>query len=200
VKETLSPAMDILVSSNFERLLWYLAFENAEGAGNEEKKRSASKTLDTWMSHMKSDGRVEVPVPVLESARKDFMAERISDNLTLKTIQLYFEDKTSYVADPHTAVGLAAARIVAAQNPPNIYQIVLSTAHPAKFSEAVSRALEDAPNFNFDRDVLPKEFHGLLEKEKRVIEVEKPDIELVKAVIEKVALKEEGNRASAGSI
>jgi threonine synthase len=63
---------------------------------------------------------------------------------------------------------------------------VLSTAHPAKFSESVSRALEGSPNFNFDRDVLPPEFRGLLEKERRVIEVERPEGELVKAVIERV--------------
>ncbi|KIM41582.1 hypothetical protein M413DRAFT_445556 [Hebeloma cylindrosporum] len=188
VKETLSPAMDILVSSNFERLLWYLAYENAEGAG-EAKRDAASKTLDGWMSQMKSNGRVEVPTPVLQTARKDFIAERISDDLTLKTIKTYFEDSTSYISDPHTAVGLAAARIIAQTNPPNTYQIVLSTAHPAKFSEAVSRALDQSPTFNFDRDVLPKEFEGLLQKEKRVIEVERPDIELVKAVIEQVAEK-----------
>jgi threonine synthase len=72
-------------------------------------------------------------------------------------------------------------------SPPNVYQIVLSTAHPAKFSEAVSRALEQLPKFNFDRDVLPKEFIGLLDKEKRVIDVETADIDLVKAVIEDVA-------------
>ena len=63
---------------------------------------------------------------------------------------------------------------------------MLSTAHPAKFSEAVSRALQSLPQFDFDRDVLPKEFRGLLEKEKRVIDVERPEVELVKAVIEKV--------------
>jgi threonine synthase len=67
----------------------------------------------------------------------------------------------------------------------NIVQIVLSTAHPAKFSEAVSRALEGSPQFNFDRDVLPTEFRGLLEKEKRVVDVERADSELVKEVIEK---------------
>ena len=119
------------------------------------------------------------------------------------------------MSDPHTAVGLAAARIIAetksvpfilvtfpisflrnllalffpSTSPLNIHQIILSTAHPAKFSEAVSRALEQLSTFNFDRDVLPKEFEGLLQREKRVIEVERPDIELVKAVIEQVARK-----------
>ncbi len=68
---------------------------------------------------------------------------------------------------------------------PRVHQIVLSTAHPAKFSEAVSRALEGIEGFNFTRDVLPIQFRGLLERERRVVDVEKPDVELVKAVIEK---------------
>lgn len=65
---------------------------------------------------------------------------------------------------------------------------MLSTAHPAKFSEAVAAALTDAAaagRFDFDRDVLPEQFRGLLEKEKRVIDVAEPSIDLVKAVIEK---------------
>jgi len=186
VRETLSPAMDILVSSNFERLLWYLAFENAEGNDQLQRHETACNTVEGWMSKMKSDGRVEVPVSVLEAARRDFFAERISDELTLKTIKKYFDD-VKYVADPHSAVGLAAARIVAAQNSPNTYQIVMSTAHPAKFSEAVSQALEQSTTFNFERDVLPEEFKGLLEKERRVVDVEKPDIGLVKEVIERYA-------------
>ena len=63
-------------------------------------------------------------------------------------------------------------------------QVSLSTAHPAKFSEAVARALGSSPTFNFHRDILPKEFQGLLEKEQRVIDVPLADVDLVKSVIE----------------
>jgi threonine synthase len=61
---------------------------------------------------------------------------------------------------------------------------VLSTAHPAKFSEAVTRALSDQQSFDFERDVLPQEFRGLLEKERNVIDVDESNQELVKKVIE----------------
>lgn len=68
-------------------------------------------------------------------------------------------------------------------------QIALSTAHPAKFSDAVTRALHSHTQFNFERDVLPEEFRGLLKKKKRVIEVERADVELVKQIIEEVVLR-----------
>jgi threonine synthase len=75
VKETLSPAMDILISSNFERLLWYLAYEDA---GNDASK--AGSVINGWMNSMKADGKVQVPTKVLEFARRDFCAERVDDN------------------------------------------------------------------------------------------------------------------------
>ena len=112
VKETLSPAMDILVSSNFERLLWYLAYDTAQGADDAEKRRAAGATIAEWMGKVKSDGRVQVPTEVLERARSDFFAERVSDEQTLETIRYYFET-ARYIADPHTAVGLHVARLVA---------------------------------------------------------------------------------------
>ena len=80
VQATLSPAMDILVSSNFERLLWYLAYEFSSVTPDRARRASAGATVNDWMKSVKSNGRVEVPVNVLELARRDFFAERISDD------------------------------------------------------------------------------------------------------------------------
>lgn len=74
VVETHSPAMDIIVSSNFERLLWYLASET-----NGTDRQAACSILADWMKMMKSDGKVPIPTAVLESARRDFVAERVSN-------------------------------------------------------------------------------------------------------------------------
>lgn len=66
-------------------------------------------------------------------------------------------------------------------------QIVLATAHPAKFSMAVNRALGGVEGFDFDHEVLPDEFRNFLAGERRVIDVDLPDPVLVKETIEKVA-------------
>ena len=79
-------------------------------------------------------------------------------------------------------------------------QIVLSTAHPAKFSEAVTRALQSSSHFNFERDVLPEEFKGLLEKKRNVIDVEAPKPELVKEVIERFAQDEKAPAPMGSSV
>lgn len=68
-------------------------------------------------------------------------------------------------------------------SPPEVHQVILSTAHPAKFSEAVTRALAASPSFDFEHEVLPVEFKGLLEKPRRVIDVPSPQVNLVKQVI-----------------
>lgn len=63
-------------------------------------------------------------------------------------------------------------------SPPSVHRVVLSTAHPAKFSEAVTTSLESSKvPFDFEKDVLPKEMIGLLEKEKRVLFVPRDENE-----------------------
>jgi threonine synthase len=88
VKETLSPAMDILVSSNFERLLWYLAFESLIES-DAATRRGACETINSWMQQVKTDGRVTVPTKVLELARRDFLAEQVSDEQVRNSASSY---------------------------------------------------------------------------------------------------------------
>lgn len=176
VKATLSPAMDILVSSNFERLLWYLAHESlaASVSGEGALRKTASQQVNQWMQDLKTTGRMSVSPEQHKLALRDFQAERVSDTETKATILQYFaHDKhATYLIDPHTAVGFHTANRVLPNNHQDVHQIVLSTAHPAKFSEAVTSSLSSAQvAFDFERDVLPPEMHGLLEKERRVEDV-----------------------------
>ena len=70
---------------------------------------------------------------------------------------------------------------------PGTHQIVLATAHPAKFSEAVTLALQSSPQFDFERDVMPEEFRGMLDRERRVVDVPQPDAELVKNILRRAS-------------
>ncbi|KAK9477058.1 tryptophan synthase beta subunit-like PLP-dependent enzyme [Lipomyces japonicus] len=182
VKETLSPAMDILISSNFERLLWYLAREQLAKT-NEE----AGNILLQWMVELKTKGKVVVPQAVLNAGLKEFASESVSDEQTIKTIKEIYDRSSGYILDPHTSVGVTASlRHVDGQNT----YISLSTAHPAKFGDAVDRALKDNDEYSFDK-VLPDDFKVLESLPKNVTIIEKPDKELVKDAIES-ELKNEG--------
>lgn len=170
VKETLSPAMDILVSSNFERLLWFLAYEFAETANMDDEwnKKQAGQEVAGWLKDLKTTGSFgPVYQDVLKNAKRDFESERVTDKETLETIKTTYR-KIDYVLDPHSAVGIAATQRSAGRTDGNLPHISLSTAHPAKFSGAVEMALKEEQGFDFTKQVLPKEFVGLESKEKRV--------------------------------
>ncbi|OKL58802.1 Threonine synthase [Talaromyces atroroseus] len=173
-KATLSPAMDILVSSNFERLLWFLSKEHAISTGldDQSSNKQAGQQILSWYQSLKSTGGFgPVHSDLLENGRLTFESDRVSDSQTIETIKSCYQE-TKYVLDPHSAVGVNAAKRSIARTAPHVHHISLSTAHPAKFLDAVTLALKDEPGFDFDSQVLPDEFKALASKEKRVTSVE----------------------------
>ncbi len=122
VEPSLSPSMDIQVSSNFERLLFELL------------DRDAALTAAT-MAEFRATGRMAVPDHKWQAIRREFSGFRLDDEGTLKEIARTWRD-ANYLADPHTAVAVAAAR---EQGPIGLPVIVAATAHPAKFPDAIER-------------------------------------------------------------
>ena len=204
VKETLSPAMDILISSNFERLLWFTAYDvySSKSDAVEKRRQIAGKKVKEWQTSLKSQGGFSVEQKVLDAVKADFGSERVSDAETLTTIHDVYQwpnvgatGKSGYILDPHSAVSVAAA-LRSADSAPGIHNVALSTAHPAKFSQAVELALKDENEFQF-QDILPPQFVGMDKLPKRVIEVQKSGgIQGIRKIIEEEMQKEVGNTAS----
>jgi threonine synthase len=125
---TLSPSMDIQVASNFERAL----FEACD--------RDAAWTAAA-MADFSQARRLAIPQEVLARLRARYSAFAEDDAATLAAIKAV-HDETGRIIDPHTGVAMAAARELKDTRGP---VVVLSTAHPAKFPEAVTRAIGAAP-------------------------------------------------------
>jgi threonine synthase len=128
VEPSLSPSMDIGVSSNFERLLFELQ-------GRDARATAAA------MAGFRTTGRMAIPHAAWAEAKTLFSGFRLDDAATLAEIRRLY--KTSgYLADPHTAIGIAAARATAL---PGIPTIAAATAHPAKFPDAIREAVGITP-------------------------------------------------------
>jgi threonine synthase len=191
VHATLSPAMDILVSSNFERFLWYLANENLADGNTAE----SGKLVNQWMSELKSNSSFTLPHNVVDAARNEFSSERTSDQETTDTIDgVYTQISPKYILDPHSAVAVSAAlsRISKDVSSGSIY-VALSTAHPAKFADAVDYALKGKDGYSFEDHVLPQEFKDMVNKRSKKIFADKPDIEAIKSIIIEELAKENQN-------
>lgn len=161
VAPTFSPSMDIQIASNFERYLYYLFNED-------------SGRVKAEMAHFVATGRINVS-GCIEEVRRDFAARSVSEEETLATIRHVYQEH-GYLLDPHTAVGVKAALELKEERP----VICLATAHPAKFGDAVRKAIGKEVE-------LPPVLAGLAKLESRC-EVMDAEAGLIRDYLQKNAL------------
>ena len=141
---SLAPSMDIMVSSNFERLLFDLYDRDGAAIG---------QLIEDFKS-----GSMPLNDAALEKMRSLFSSYRLDDDAMIEVIRKVFDD-TGYLLDPHTAIGVEAARKVRRRQ--DIPMVCLATASPAKFPEAAQKAGQsEAP-------ALPASMADLFEREER---------------------------------
>lgn len=146
VAPSMSPSMDIQVSSNFERLLFDVL--DREGAA-----------VADLMNDLKTTGKFTVPQGALEALRAGFASGRASEEETLATIGATLKASAELIC-PHGAVAVKVAEAHLGENP----MVTLATAHPAKFPDAVEKASGIRP-------ALPPRMADLFERPERVTRV-----------------------------
>ena len=145
LEHTLSPSMDITVSSNFERLLFDLYG------------RDGAAIADLMARFENAD--IDFSETAMEKARRLFSSQCVSDEETCAQIASTWRE-CEYLLDPHSAIGVKAA--LDSQLPGQVPVITLATAHPAKFPDAIRSA-------GLDHEVaLPLHLRDLFEREERV--------------------------------
>ena len=135
---TMSPSMDILISSNLERLLYLIA-------GPEKTKG--------YMEKLNKEGRYEVDAEVLAKIKENFCAYYCDENNCADTIKNIF-DKYSYLSDTHTAVAIYSAQKFVEDNKTGYKNVVASTASAYKFAADVMKSLGNDVEGLEDKDVL----------------------------------------------
>ncbi|NVK34422.1 MAG: threonine synthase [Rhodobacteraceae bacterium] len=144
VKQTTSPSMDIQISSNFERLLCEAYGRDGEAVGR-------------LMSQLSQSGCFTIADAPLASIRRDFAAGRCDEAQTAETIAGVLKEN-NYLLDPHTAIGV---HVAAEYDNGTTPMVILGTAHPAKFPDAVEAASAVRPE-------LPPELLPMMEAKERV--------------------------------
>ena len=137
VVETISPSMDIQVASNFERLIFDI---NSNDDSNVKEK----------MKNLKEQKFFKIDNNQLKSIKHDFVSESLSEKETQNFIKNFY-NKFNVILDPHTAVGYGVLNKISSEG----INVVLATAHPCKFPEAINKAIGLKPN-------LPKELDYIM--------------------------------------
>ena len=159
VVPTLSPSMDIQVSSNFERLLFEM--NNRDGSATAQQ-----------LQRFRTNGELMVETDQYSTwITPTFRAHRSTDSETLAVMKRMYNEHKMLV-DPHTAVGIAAAEEFAVRGTP---MITLATAHPAKFPDAVEKATGVRPG-------LPEHVADLFERNERIVNLPN-DLQAVEAFV-----------------
>lgn len=171
---TISPSMDILVSSNLERLLYHLTGEN-------------DKQINEWFTSLVSEGKYEVTDDVKNVLQKEFYAGYSDDEQTKDTIKSIYE-QYSYTCDTHTAVAVKVYNEYKAKTGDITKTIIASTASPYKFSASVLEAIDEGNKITDEYEMIerlnelakfeiPESLAELKDKEIRFIDsVEKKDM------------------------
>ena len=159
VVPTLSPSMDIQISSNFERLLFDM--NNRDGGATTEQ-----------LNQFRQQGKLSVePDQFAKWIAPTFRAHRANDAETLAVMKRIYGE-SGMLVDPHTAVGIASAEACAE---PGVPTITLATAHPAKFPDAVKKATGVHP-------ALPDHVADLFDREERIVNLPN-DLQAIEAFV-----------------
>ena len=156
VSETFSPSMDIQLASNFERLIFEI-----QGCNSDKTKNIMAKV---------KENNYKLDETSLNKINKDFLSEKLNEDETINEIKEVFKNH-SIVLDPHTAIGYGVAKKLKQDNS----CVILSTAHPSKFPEAIKNALGK-------NEDLPPELRNVL-KEKEKFEILENSLDQVKNYI-----------------
>jgi threonine synthase len=139
---TCSPSMDILISSNLERLLYLMT-------GRDDK------TIREWFGKLASEGRYEVSDDIKAKLTEEFYAGFCDDEQTKATIHDIYA-KYSYTCDTHTAVAVKVYEDYKRETGDTTKTIIASTASPYKFSASVLEAIEGAKSDIDEYDMVAK--------------------------------------------
>lgn len=158
VEPSLSPSMDIQVSSNLERLIYELLSNDGNAVAE-------------LMANFRRDGTVSLPAELIPRLQEGWIGESFTDEETLDVMRDVYEE-SGVALDPHTAVGVGAAR----RRGDSMQRMVMATAHPAKFPDAVENATGLRP-------ALPAHLSDLFER-REVFDVLPNELEVVEQFVE----------------
>ena len=128
LKQTVSSAIDIVIPYNFWRYLYFVS-------GCDHNK------IRQWMSDFQDHGGVQLDPHTAGEVKKGFTSTSITDEQTISTMATVYKDHGGYLLDPHAAVAVAAAGMLSSEFSPDTKVVCLATAHPAKFPDAIRKAL-----------------------------------------------------------